>query len=243
MTLSVERGSGVALWRQIEETLAAEISRKIMRDRLPNETTLAERFGVNRHTIRRAVQALEARGLVRIEQGRGTFVQEEFIDYKLGKHSRFSHSLEKQQLAGISQVQRSRIITPRDEVCAMLQITAGAGVLQVDALDVVDGRVIGVCTQYFPLPRFEGFDALYKAAGSAVLALSEVGITEYSRKFSRISTRLPEAECAQQLGQPKTQPILYVESVYVDAAGIPIEYGITRFAGDAVQLVFEPEHT
>ncbi len=89
MSITVERGSGVALWRQIEETLAGEIARKQLRERLPNEATLAERFGVNRHTIRRAVQALEARGMVRIEQGRGTFVQEEFIDYKLGKRSRF----------------------------------------------------------------------------------------------------------------------------------------------------------
>ncbi|GAB7126116.1 phosphonate metabolism transcriptional regulator PhnF [Silvimonas sp. JCM 19000] len=242
MSITVERGSGVALWRQIEETLAGEIARKQLRERLPNEATLAERFGVNRHTIRRAVQALEARGMVRIEQGRGTFVQEEFIDYKLGKRSRFSHSLEKQQLAGTSQVQRSRSVVPRDEVCAMLQVPNGSSVMQIDALDVVDGRVIGVCTQYFPLPRFKGFDVLYQQAGSAVRALQQLNIEEYSRKFSRVSTRLPEADCAQQLGQPKTQPILFVESVYVDAAGVPIEYGITRFAGDAVQLVFEPEH-
>ncbi|MDR3426430.1 phosphonate metabolism transcriptional regulator PhnF [Silvimonas sp.] len=241
MNMTVERGSGISLWRQIEETLAGEISRKLLRERLPNETDLAARFGVNRHTIRRAVQALEARGLVRIEQGRGTFVQEEFIDYKLGKRSRFSHSLEKQQLAGTSQVQRSREAVPRDEVCAMLQVAAGTPVLQVDALDVVDGRVIGVCTQYFPLPRFHGFDVIYKACGSVATALGQMDITEYSRKLSRISTRLPEAECAQQLGQPKSQPILYVESVYVDAGGVPIEYGITRFAGDAVQLLFEPE--
>ncbi|GGP24903.1 phosphonate metabolism transcriptional regulator PhnF [Silvimonas amylolytica] len=241
MNINVERGSGIALWRQIEETLAAEIARKILRERLPNETELATRFGVNRHTVRRAVQALEARGLVRIEQGRGTFVQEEFIDYKLGKRSRFSHSLEKQQLAGTSQVQRSREVVPRDEVCAMLGVANGTPALQVDALDVVDGRVIGVCTQYFPLPRFRGFDVTYKHHGSVARALGDVGITEYSRKLSRVSTRLPEADCAQQLGQPKTQPILFVESVYIDGTGQPIEYGITRFAGDAVQLLFEPE--
>ncbi|QBC42426.1 hypothetical protein C1H71_01845 [Iodobacter fluviatilis] len=82
----------------------AGFGHKILRDRLPNETDLATRFAVNRHTIRRALQAIEAQGLVRIEQGRGTFVQEELIDYQLGRRTRFSHSLQKQYLAGQSQV-------------------------------------------------------------------------------------------------------------------------------------------
>jgi DNA-binding FadR family transcriptional regulator len=41
---------------------------------LPSERTLAERFGVNRTTVREAVQRLEAWGLVEIRQGGGTRV-------------------------------------------------------------------------------------------------------------------------------------------------------------------------
>jgi len=118
-----------------------------LRDRLPNETDLATRFAVNRHTIRRALQAIEAQGLVRIEQGRGTFVQEELIDYQLGRRTRFSHSLQKQHLAGQSHV------------------------LHIEALDIVDERVVGVCHQYFPLPRFQGFEAFYTSQPNTNLAL------------------------------------------------------------------------
>ncbi|BCL75479.1 phosphonate metabolism transcriptional regulator PhnF [Jeongeupia sp. HS-3] len=239
--MKVERGSGVALWRQIEQTLAADIASKAIAERLPNEIELAGRFNVNRHTIRRAVQALEARGLVRIEQGRGTFVQEDLIDYRLGRKSRFSHSLDHQQRQGISQIQSSATTIPRDEVCELLAIPAGTAVLQIDALDVVETRVIGVCTQYFPLPRFAGLDAHYAATGRIADALPAFGITEVNRKLSRVTARMPRPQTAQLLAQPKTQPILYVENVYVDAAGVPIEYGITRFAADAVQLLIEPE--
>ncbi|GHD63632.1 phosphonate metabolism transcriptional regulator PhnF [Jeongeupia chitinilytica] len=239
--MTVERGSGIALWRQIEQALAADIAGKVISDRLPNEIELAARFGVNRHTIRRAVQALETRGLVRIEQGRGTFVQEGLIDYRLGRRSRFSHSLDDQQRRGISQIQRSTTTVPRNEVCELLDIPPGTSVLQVDALDVVDDRVIGVCTQYFPLPRFAGFETRYAATGRIADALPAYGITEFNRRLSRVTARLPRPETAQLLAQPKTQPILYVENVYVDSAGVPIEYGITRFAADAVQLLIEPE--
>lgn len=43
-------------------------------DRLPSERQLAARFGVSRPTVREAVGALEARGLVATRQGSGTFV-------------------------------------------------------------------------------------------------------------------------------------------------------------------------
>ncbi|WP_432720828.1 phosphonate metabolism transcriptional regulator PhnF [Jeongeupia wiesaeckerbachi] len=239
--MRIERGSGIALWRQIEQTLAADIASKAITERLPNEIELASRFNVNRHTVRRAVQALESRGLVRIEQGRGTFVQEELIDYRLGRKRRFSHSLDDQQRRGASQIQRSATTVPRDEVCELLAIPPGTTVLQVDALDVVDDRVIGVCTQYFPLPRFAGLDAHYATTGRITDALPAFGVTDFSRTLSRVTARLPRPETAQLLAQPKTQPILYVENVYADGDGVPIEYGITRFAADAVQLLIEPE--
>lgn len=42
--------------------------------RLPSEPELAEDSGVSRLTLREAVKSLERRGVVRVEQGRGTFV-------------------------------------------------------------------------------------------------------------------------------------------------------------------------
>jgi GntR family transcriptional repressor for pyruvate dehydrogenase complex len=41
---------------------------------LPSEPVLAEDSGVSRLTLREAVKSLERRGVVRVEQGRGTFV-------------------------------------------------------------------------------------------------------------------------------------------------------------------------
>ncbi len=43
-------------------------------ERLPSEPELCERFGVSRITVRRAVADLEGLGIVRRQQGRGTFV-------------------------------------------------------------------------------------------------------------------------------------------------------------------------
>jgi DNA-binding FadR family transcriptional regulator len=43
-------------------------------ERLPTETQLQEQWGVSRSVVREAMKVLASRGLVRIEQGRGTFV-------------------------------------------------------------------------------------------------------------------------------------------------------------------------
>ena len=93
MSVRTSRPVGTALWLQIEATLSQEILGHQLTGRLPNEQALAERFQVNRHTVRQAIQSLQHKGLVRIERGRGTFVQEDMIAYRLGKTSRFSHSL------------------------------------------------------------------------------------------------------------------------------------------------------
>ena len=98
----VERGSGIAVWRQIGESLADDIRNKLYLagEQLPSEPELAAKFAVNRHTIRRAMGELEQSGLIRIEQGRGTFVQEHAIDYAIGKRTRFSENLRSQGVLG-----------------------------------------------------------------------------------------------------------------------------------------------
>lgn len=57
---------------QIQELIAA--GELAAGDRLPNERTLAEQFGVSRTVIREALKALAVRGLVEVRPGQGTFV-------------------------------------------------------------------------------------------------------------------------------------------------------------------------
>jgi GntR family phosphonate transport system transcriptional regulator len=62
------RREGVALWRQIQQAIEREIAAGAHKPgaRLPTEAELAARFAVNRHTVRRAMEELEGRGLIRI---------------------------------------------------------------------------------------------------------------------------------------------------------------------------------
>ena len=74
-----------ALWRQIVTALEADIAAGVTPPgaRLPTEAQLAARFDVNRHTVRRALDDLSRRGRVRVEQGRGSFVTQDVLDYQV----------------------------------------------------------------------------------------------------------------------------------------------------------------
>ncbi|PRC92779.1 phosphonate metabolism transcriptional regulator PhnF [Solimicrobium silvestre] len=245
----IDRSAGNSIWRQIEDALSADILSGSLTHRLPNEATLAERFNVNRHTVRQAVKALVERGMVDVVHGSGTFVRDNIIDYQLGRRTRLAHSLAKSDRVGKSQVFNWAVIKGGEgsenveiaEVLTLLDLPFDASVLAVESLDIVDGNVISVCKQYFPLPRFAGLGEIYTKTGITHLALSQFGVHSFQRRMSRVSARLPDREVAQQLAQPSTFPILYVETVYVDENQQAIEYGISQFNSAAIQIVIEPD--
>jgi GntR family transcriptional regulator len=62
------------LYLQLVDVLRAEIVQKQPGDRLESEPALAERYGVSRFTVTRAVEILVDEGLIRRRQGLGSFV-------------------------------------------------------------------------------------------------------------------------------------------------------------------------
>lgn len=64
----IQRRTGVAVWKQIADTLTQEIRNRahLATGCLPSEQVLAARFKVNRHTLRQALAALQEQGLIRI---------------------------------------------------------------------------------------------------------------------------------------------------------------------------------
>lgn len=233
----VERGSGVAVWRQIGEALADDIRQKLYLpgEQLPPEPELANRFAVNRHTIRRAMGELELSGLVRIEQGRGTFVQEHAIDYAIGRRTRFSQNLAAQGVRGHTEVVASQVVRA-PEVAKQLGLARTAELLHAQMIGKAEDRTIDVAEHYFDLKRFPGIDEVLRARQSVSRALAHFGIADYTRKWSRITAAMPSAPVARMLNQPKTRPVLQVEALNVDIDGKPVQYSVVRFAGDWVQL-------
>lgn len=233
------RRSGVAVWRQIADTLSTEIRDRAYAGsgRLPGEVELSARFAVNRHTLRQAVAALQTEGLLRIEPGRGMFVQHEMLDYALSRRTRFSENLLRQGLLPSKQLLTALEMPAPERAARELRLDKGAQVLMVETLDEANDAPIGLATAYYPALRFAGLLEMLQEGTRTTDILKHFGVQDYLRSHSRITTQMPSDETARLLKQPGTRPMLCVESLDVDMAGTPIKYGETVFCGDRVQLV------
>jgi len=240
---SIERGSGVTLWRQIAERLSADLLSGALKpgDRLPTELDLASRYAVNRHTVRRAVAALADQGYLRVEQGRGTFVAEHMLDYVLGRRTRFHANLLAQGREPGGRVLESRVERADAAIARELHLKTGTRVLVLENIGEADGVPITYGTHYFPAERFNGLAELFAASGSITAALKALDVPDYTRKQTRLSARLPTELEARYLSQAPARPVLQAEAVNVDPEGRPIQFSITRFAGDRVQMLVEPD--
>ena len=221
--------------------IAAALREEIVQGRLapgvqlPNEAVLAERFGVHRHTLRQAVRQLAHEGHVRVVQGRGTFVRELVLDYALRRRTRMTENL-----AQAGEHARRELIEvsrgPAGEWAAALELRSRATVERLRTRATVRGRAIGLSTTVYPGRRLAGIGEAFRACGSITAALRQLGVDDYQRSHSTVSCRLPTPQEADALARAATEPVLVVQFVSVDAAGVPVEAGCTLFAADAVQL-------
>jgi GntR family phosphonate transport system transcriptional regulator len=229
---------GVTRWRQIAESLAGEIREARFADgRLPTEPDLAARFQVNRHTIRRAIGALADQGLLRVEQGRGTFVAGGHIDYLLGRRTRFSTNLQRAGHEPRHQLVAATRVAADTATQRELGLTASDEVIEIEAVGRADGVPVSFAIHRFPAARFAALPEAFTASGSITAALAACGVADYTRQATRLLARLPTEREARYLEQPASRPVLQTEALNADAGGVPIQRSTTVFAGDRVQIL------
>ncbi len=241
-TTAPARGGGVALWRQIVETLEREIADGTQPPgaRLPTEVLLSQRFAVNRHTVRRALEELSRAGLVRVEQGRGSFVAEDVLDYAIQSRTRFSEWIRRHNKEPSGHILDLRETGADAEIAAGLGVAPGAGIVRLERLGLADGRPVSLGTHHFPAARFPGLLAALAAHATITEALAQQGVSDYRRRVTRVSARMPAPREAELLRLPRNRPLLVSEGVNVDQDDGVVEFGIARYPTPRVQLVFEP---
>lgn len=240
MAGALARGGGIAVWRRIADSIEAEIAGRGLDAgaRLPTEAELALRFGVNRHTVRRALAALAEDGVVAATQGRGTFVGRPRIPYPIGPRTRFTAIVTAEgHVAGAELIEAGE--TAADAaLAARLGLAPGAPVLRVRMKRLSDGVPVSVGTSFLPLPRFAGFTQAFRATGAVTPALAACGVADYRRLETRVTARAAAPAEATELGLDTAERILLVtESVNVDVQRVPIQATEALFAAGRIELV------
>jgi GntR family phosphonate transport system transcriptional regulator len=238
----VLRQGGIALWRQIATRLQRDIGEGVYLPggRLPTEAELSQQFRVNRHTVRRALEELSRGGLVRVEQGRGSFVAEDVLEYAVEPRTRFSEWIRRHNMEPSGRLLQLTEIVADSRIAAGLGIRAGGRVVLLERLGFADDRPVSLSQHHFPAARLRGILDALQTAPTITEALKKVGVSDYLRQLTRVTARLPNAEEAELLRMPRNRPLLVTENINVDRAGTVVEYGVSRYPTPRVQIVFEP---
>ncbi|WP_027168307.1 phosphonate metabolism transcriptional regulator PhnF [Mesorhizobium sp. WSM3224] len=233
------------LWQQIEATLTNEIERGVLpaNARLPSSVELAARFGVNRHTVLRALTDLQAKGLVRIERGRGAYAVVNSMEFNLGPQRWFEENLSDNKRRPLRTVIAVAELPAPAEIAAALQIEPDASLARVTLLGEGSGVPLTYGYHYFPLERLRGIaDAFRSFGNSPTESLSfttifrSVGVQEFRRRTIRVRSTAPAPDQAHFLGISPSMPVLRTEITNVDQDGVPIVHAFTFFASDRIEL-------
>lgn len=227
-----------AIWTSINTALTADIAegRYGPGDKLPTEATLAARFGVNRHTVRRALAAMAEAGLVHARRGAGVFVAQTPTDYPIGRRVRFHQNLAAAGRTPAKEILSLETRTADSREAEALGLEKGAEVHVYEGLSLADDAPIALFRSIFPADRFPGLLKDLKETRSVTAALERQGVKDYTRASTRLTAKLASATQALHLRISEGAPILRTVGINVDTADVPIEYGHTWFAGDRVTL-------
>ncbi|MCF8572199.1 phosphonate metabolism transcriptional regulator PhnF [Gordonia sp. HY002] len=240
MSNPTRSSSGFSVWRRIAEELRREIvDGGLPPDtRLPSEAQLAERFAVNRNTVRQAVASLVADRLVVARRGSGTFVAEHtLLVHRIGVRTRLRDSLR----AGSS---ATGILLEEEVAPAPPPIAERLGLgdrpaLRLEIVRAVDGRPISRATGWFDAERVPGLGARFREHGSITVSLQEAGIADYVRASTVVAARHATATELADLTLDEGAVVLAVQGLDTLPDGTPLQFASTRFPADRVELDIE----
>ncbi len=233
--------AGVSLWRRIADEIEHSIvgGRFAPGSRLPGEIELAESFGVNRHTVRRAIAALAERGMVRAERGSGTYVEPPRIAYPIRARTRFSEIVGAAGRAVSGRLTTSTVEPAEPEIARRLRVKPGTAVVRLELLRHADRIPLCAATSWLPAERFPSAARIYASTSSITRVLAHFGVRDYARKSTQVSAAIADAAAAAALRIALGRPILVVDSTDLDGTGVPVITTRARFPADRLSLTIE----
>ncbi len=198
---------------------------------IPSERELSETYGISRMTVRQALAELAESGLLRRDQGRGTFVAEPRMRRQITRLTSFTEDMRARGKRASARVLRLELASARPSVAHALQLEAGERVVLVERLRLAEGEPVAVECSHLHFPGCEGL-IHEDLSGSLYRLLQE--------RFGIIPTRAREeveaAACepyeAQLLGIRRGEPVLQLRRRTLDQNLHPFEYVESVYRAD-----------
>lgn len=219
--VGLDSKSSIPLHVQLKDLLRNEILQGDIKQKVPSERELMDRFSISRSTVRQAISELVREGVLEKIHGKGTFISHRPVEEWLGNLSTYNEIIEQMGMKPSTRLlHQGRDTFPRE-----IAGTLGADEFYViERLRYADDVPIAIEKQYYPMAiglELAKFD-LNTAVLYDLLELS-LGIKLWEAE-QIISSTNPTGEEAGLLEIPRDTCVMVFERITSDPEGNPVEY-------------------
>ena len=223
-------------YARISDVLKKELTRYSPGDLLPPEVELAERFEVNRHTVRRAIADLVEQGLVVRKRGRGTTVISNQISFDIGHDRQLTETVEALGHRLDTRLLGKRVVRADHATARDLQKPTGTPTLQIDTLSSIEDQPVGLSKYFVQADRLGGLSKRYTEGWVPEVVERELG-SEIRRTRQITGAEPANDDDRLLLAMGPGTAILAIQVLYVDQeSNRPLMIEHSRFRADAIRL-------
>ncbi len=239
----INKNYPLPIYFQLKELLREKITAEEWKpgDMIPSERELSEQYNISRMTARQALHELATEGLLRREQGRGTFVAEPKIEHGLTRLTGFTEDMKVRGLHPGAKVVRLEKIKAPTLALRALQMTPDEDVVLLERLRLASGEPIALETCYL---HFNGVENLLNEDfenNSLYHILSEKYHITPARAEQKIGADLSSQREQELLKIGEGSPVLRNKRITFNQWERPFEYTESAYRAD--RYVFQAELT
>lgn len=228
-----------AVSSQVREMVLAHIRDELLRpgDRLPPERAFALAWDVSRASVRAAIAQLTDDGVLTVRQGAGTFVAPPKVERNLWDLRSLAESAREAGRELRTEVIDMRVVPADERTADLLDLAAGADVLSLRRLRIIDDVPAAVETSMLGLSRFESLDAVDFGARGLYETLADDYDTVVTSGHQRLGIDAIGPEIAEHLDLAETSRIFHVTGTASDESGRPIERFESWLRPDSIRFI------
>jgi GntR family transcriptional regulator len=226
---------------RIAEHLIAQIEAGLLRpgDKLPPERELSQQLGVNRMTLRQALQILDSQGLLTRRQGDGTYIAAPKIERAADRFFPFSQGMRSRGYAPSATMLGFEELRADVSVAAQLGLLPQTVIYAIQRLRLLNGEPVMLEKTSLPAERFPGLQRFDLASHSIYEIMSQEYGVVLRRARQILEPVVATAYEAALLGVSPGAPLMLERRQTYDDAGQAVEYTKDLYRGDRFRFITE----
>jgi GntR family transcriptional regulator len=220
---------------QIRDQLLDQLESMAPGEPLPPERVLAERFGVSRMTLRRALGELVTAGRAVRRQGAGVFATGPKVAQSLAATS-FSEEMRRRGLEPGARTLESQTVAAGARIGRRLEVSPGDDVLRVERLRLADGSPMAIEILHVPMAVVPGLSGPHLVDRSFYEVLGREYGVRIAGGVQTIEPTVTDPAESEVLEVPLHSPALLFERVSRDQDGRVVEFVRSVYRGDRYRI-------